>query len=681
MPQRKPKRKIHRVKRRSLFILFAGIISAVVLYLFILFPGGYSISFPVHSAPRKANYYLAWDISSAKVAELAKWDLLILDMEIQINNPDALRQIRKLNPDIIILAYITPQEIRKDASTCLGVMRRKLVAGISEQWYLTDADNNRFTFWPGTWMLNIADNAPVVNGIRFNQYLANFVSKEIISSGFWDGVFYDNAWENLVWLTGHNADLDKDGISDAGPDEHWQNGTRSLYSMTRNLTGGKYIIVGNGANEAYKDDLNGVMLENFPPLAWKESMRLYDRNQDGTIEPRINIINANTANKGSKDNFRKMRFGLASALLLDGYYSFDYGDKDHSQTWWYDEYGVQMGDAAGNAASMNNTPKYGDDVWKREYDHGIAIVNPTQQSQNVDLGGEYEKIIGQQDPKVNDGSIVSQVTLGAKDGLLMLKTFQSVKNLVFANGNFLRFFDISGNRARNGFFAYEEGLPGGAKIFHGDLDGDGQEEKIVAAGPRLRIFNSRGDIWYNDFPLGGNYSGELRIAVGKLVGSSQDSLVVSGSMGGKVLLYTYYGAIVKDDVYPLGKKYKAGFSVAIGNVDGGQEGEIILGTGKGRQAQVIIYDNGFNKVKKQFFVESKDFKGGITVAAGNISGGADKIIVGLNNNKKELIRVFDFIGKKVSEFSVTSAFGSMQIDVGALDVNFDGKDEIVLMNT
>jgi len=76
------------------------------------------------------------------------------------------------------------------------------------------------------------------------------------------------------------------------------------------------------------------------------------------------------------------------------------------------------------------------DVWRRDYAHGVAMVNVTSQSQTVDLGGEYEKITGKQDPDVNDGSIVNSVTLGAKDGLIMLKTFQTTDNLVFQTATF-----------------------------------------------------------------------------------------------------------------------------------------------------------------------------------------------------------------------------------------------------
>ena len=86
-------------------------------------------------------------------------------------------------------------------------MRRKLAAGIGESWYLTDTENNKITFWPGTWMLNVADNAPEINGLKLNKYIARFVAQEILSSGVWDGVFYDNAWKDVKWLAGDALSL------------------------------------------------------------------------------------------------------------------------------------------------------------------------------------------------------------------------------------------------------------------------------------------------------------------------------------------------------------------------------------------------------------------------------------------------------------------------------------------
>ena len=70
-----------------------------------------------HDYPRLANYFLKWGISRAEAIELAKWDVVIVDMEAQTYLPENLKLLRQLNPNIIILAYITAQEIRTDAGT------------------------------------------------------------------------------------------------------------------------------------------------------------------------------------------------------------------------------------------------------------------------------------------------------------------------------------------------------------------------------------------------------------------------------------------------------------------------------------------------------------------------------------------------------------------------------------
>ena len=656
-------------KSRKNLSLFLTVIS-----VFLLFPQNYSAA---RVTPKRANYYLSWEIAAGKVAELSKWDLLILDMETQVNSREALKKIKELNPNIILLAYITPQEIKTDAASSPSLMRRKLAAGISQSWYLTDTQNNKITFWPGTWMLNVADNAPEINGVRFNQYMAQFVSRELLSTGLWDGVFYDNAWKDVKWLAGDLVDLNKDGQKDSDIDTHWREGMRAIYQETRRLTNNRYLLVGNATSDVYKNDLNGIMLESFPPLGWEASMRVYAGNQNGIPQPRVNIINANTANRGDKDNFQKVRFGLASALLLDGYYSFDFGDKDHAQTWWYDEYDLELGKPIAAAVSLNNKTRFEEDVWRREYENGIALANATAQPREVDLGGEYEKITGAQDAVVNDGSIVSQVNLPAKDGLLMLRTFQTLQNVVFTNGSFVQFLDKNGRRVRNGFFVYENDILGGAKLYHGDLDGDGKEEKITAVGQKMEIFNNAGGIWFTDYPFGRNNKSTLRIAVGKLSGATENSIIVSQNTGGQAVLYTYYGAPVKENIFPLGKAYKSGLSTAIAD---GKSGKIVVGSAGNRWPEVLIYDANFSKINKRFFVDNKKLNGQLDLAVGDINGdGAPEIIVVLNIGKTRQIKTFTFAGKLLSQFKVLSEFSAGVARVAAADVNFDGVDEIVLM--
>ena len=647
----------------------------VIVYVVLLLPRS---SFAIRVAPKRANYYLAWEIPSAKIAELAKWDLLVLDMETQVRSLAALKKIRELNPDIIMLVYITPQEIKNDANTGYSIMRKKLAAGINPGWYLTDLGNNKLSFWPGTSLLNVADNSPEINGLQLNEYIAQFVAQDILSTGLWDGVFYDNAWKDVKWLTGDTVDLNKDGQKDSDIDSHWREGTRKIYTETRRLTNNRYIIVGNATSDVYKNDLNGIMLESFPSLGWEETMRVYSSNQEGLPQPRINIINTNTGNKGNSNDFKKIRFGLASTLLLNGHYSFDFGDKDHAQTWWYDEYDLELGKPLAAAVSLNNKTQFKEDVWRREYENGIALVNPTSEPQDIDLGGEYEKIKGTQDYAVNDGSIVSQVTLQARDGLVMLRTFQTLKNVVFTNGNFVQFFDKNGRRARNGLFVYESGVLGGTKLYRGDLSGDGTEEKIMVTGQKLEIFNSAGGIWFSEYPFGRNYKGELRVAVGKLSGSQQDSIIVSQNNGGQVIIYNYYGGIVKDGIFPLGKKYPAGLSAAIA---AGKSSKIIVGVSGGKLPEVIVYENNLSKISKRFFVDTKQLKGELSLAVGDVNGdGVLEIIVVLNAGQNKQIKIFTLAGKLLSQFKVSAEFNAGVARVGAADVDFDGVDEIILMN-
>lgn len=664
-------------RRKNLRIKAVALMLVAIVYVGLLFP--YQSS-AIRTAPRKANYYLAWEIPSSKVTELAKWDLLILDMETQVRSLASLKKIRELNPNIIMLVYITPQEIRTDAGNGTSVMRRKLAAGINENWYLTDVNSNKLSFWPGTWLLNVADNSPEVGGLKLNQYVAKFVAQDILGTGLWDGVFYDNAWKDVKWLTGDTVDLNKDGQKDDEIDNHWREGTRSIYEETRLLTNNKYILIGNATSDVYKNNLNGIMLENFPSLGWQDSMRVYAGNQIGIPQPRVNIINANTGNKGDSNNFQKVRFGLASTLLLDGNYSFDFGDKDHAQTWWYDEYSVDLGKPIGAASSLNNKLQFVEDVWRREYENGIALVNPTSQSQDVNLGGEYEKITGTQDRTVNDGAVVNEVSLKAKDGLVMLRTFQTLKNVVFANGNFVRFFDKSGNRARNGLFVYESNLSGGTKIYNGDLDGTGTDEKIMATGQKLEIFNSNGGIWFSDYPFGRDNQSSLRVTVGKLSDASEDSIIVSQTTGGQVVIYNYHGGVVKEGIFPLGKNYKTGLVVAMVK-EKNKAGKIVVGAGGGKFPEVLIYDNSLSKVSKRFFVDSKKLKGDLGLAVGDLNGdGTPEIITAFNSGVNKQIKIFTLAGKLLSQFKVSSEFSAGVTSVGAADVNFDGMDEIVLMS-
>ncbi|MEI8083893.1 MAG: carbohydrate binding domain-containing protein, partial [Actinomycetes bacterium] len=75
-------------------------------------------------------------------------------------------------------------------------------------------------------------------------------------------------------------------------------------------------------------------------------------------------------------------------------------------TIWLDDIKLQPGDR---------------NVYRRDYQGGVALVNATEAAVTVNLGETLRKIKGTQAPSVNDGSLVTAVTIPARDGLVLLR--------------------------------------------------------------------------------------------------------------------------------------------------------------------------------------------------------------------------------------------------------------------
>jgi len=266
-------------------------INLFILGVFLVFPAQAS-----DGTPKVANYYLKWEISDYETRELAKWDVLILDMEVQKNSPRQLEKIRELNPEIIILAYITSQETNADIYSSQwqrqATLRKKLVSGIEYSWWLKDTKGNRISFWHGTYMLNLSTDCPVNSaGQTWATYLADFMKQEVLSSGMWDGVFYDNIWPDVAWIRG-DIDLGDGQMSISNLNRSWVAGTKSMLQYTKQISPGIIIIGNGGISLTYQDSINGMMFENFVSPwesggTWSGSMKTYDSLRKYNVQPQV----------------------------------------------------------------------------------------------------------------------------------------------------------------------------------------------------------------------------------------------------------------------------------------------------------------------------------------------------------------------------------------------------------
>jgi hypothetical protein len=149
-----------------------------------------------------------------------------------------------------------------------------------------------------------------------------------------------------------------------------------------------------------------------------------------TIAPKLvvcgTILNANGSDAYTTTPFQAMRYGIASVLLDDGYYAYSPNGYPDNDLFSFDELGGNPGGPAVGYLGYPTEPPpkaaWQSGVWRREFDHGIALVNPKGNgSKTVNLEATFKHLTGAQNPTVNDGSAVASVTLQNRDGLILLR--------------------------------------------------------------------------------------------------------------------------------------------------------------------------------------------------------------------------------------------------------------------
>jgi hypothetical protein len=410
-----------------------------------------------HQYPKLANQLMSYVAEEPIFSSVYYWDLVIVDVEIVANNPEYIGEngtLRQNNPYIVVLGYFSPVDVILGNTSQIN---GGFITGLQDNWYFKDINGNRYKFFliETTWteMLNLSTGV--------NSYTPTYLQSNVVSKQLLDGIFYD--WINTDWswlnyrtdTPSARPDVDNDGQpdSDTKLNNLLNTGTQTLLQNSRNQFTSGTLLMGNGGwitGSDHDQYLNGVMIEDFlggeqlsDDFGWGALMRSHYQHTTQCQSPNTSFIMAN----GEQGNFKFMRFAMASALMFNGYYCYtNYGR--YYSTWWYDEYSVDtetgnagqsldhkgyLGNPSGQAYNVDNTnQKLADslttdylsaqqNVWRRDFENGIVLVNPTGSSKTVSLGGAYRKINGTIDPSVNDGSQVSQITLASKSGIILLK--------------------------------------------------------------------------------------------------------------------------------------------------------------------------------------------------------------------------------------------------------------------
>lgn len=182
----------------------------------------------------------------------------------------------------------------------------------------------------------------------------------------YDGLYWDRLHDTIDWLS-TDVDSNLDGQPDIPSDLNaaYQAGVQDFLTQVRARLP-HAILMGNDAALIYSPWINGRNFEtqvagllDGAPMTWTGVTQDYRTWADSGVAPRTTFIASSpelfysskfgylytnqmppAMRAEAAASYSRMRYGLATALMGNGLFAYDYGPNGHGDRWWYDEYGL-----------------------------------------------------------------------------------------------------------------------------------------------------------------------------------------------------------------------------------------------------------------------------------------------------------------------------------------------------
>ncbi len=241
----------------------------------------------------------------------------------------------------------------------------------------------------------------------------------------------------------------------------------------------------------------------------------------------------------------------------------------------------------------------------------------------------------------------------------------------------------SGGFEKTGSFkAFEDGFLNGGSLASGDVDGDGNLELIVGAGPgrapEVRIFSPAGvsKKMFRAYPTW--FQGGVRVAVADVDGDGKAEIITSPGPGiePQINVFRADGSLViPGGVWAYAKGFLGGVHVAAGDLDGDGKAEIITSPGPGGGPHVRVW-SGVMLPIRDFFAYDTGMNDGVTVSVLRTKWGT-AIVTGVESWTSPLVRRFSAEGSLLKEFYAYTTSSRAGVSIASWDMDADGTDEIV----
>lgn len=175
-----------------------------------------------------------------------------------------------------------------------------------------------------------------------------------------------------------------------------------------------------------------------------------------------------------------------------------------------------------------------------------------------------------------------------------------------------------------------------------------------------------------------NYQNGVVLAAGDVDADGYDEIIAARQSGTppQVRVYSRQRKLLKQ-FYAYETRFRGGVSIAAADIDGNGQKVIVTAPGPGRSPDIRLYTVQGKKIG-HFLAYSKTYRNGIRIAAGDIDGdGKAEIIVGPMQGKNTKVKIFRSDGTLVHQFYVYDKSFSGGIWLAAGDLDGNGVDEII----